>query len=136
MEQNIIYLALHGVLILTVSLISGGWFAKAINTRGNDVAWRVVHSGGSMGGIMLIAFSSLVPIIVLPRWSVTVFVWSVILSAWLFIIAMMVAAISGERGLKTGGSLINRGVYYLYLFGALFSLIGCGLLLIGLYSAL
>ena len=114
MEQNVIYLAFNGVLILTVSLISGGWFAKAINIRGNEVAWRVVHSGGSMGGIMLIAFSSLVPVIVMPQWSMTILVWSVILSAWLYIIAMIVAAITGERGLKTGGSVINRGVYYFY----------------------
>ncbi|MCK5387251.1 MAG: hypothetical protein KAJ39_08690 [Gammaproteobacteria bacterium] len=131
-----IYLAFHGVLILTVSLVSGGWFAKAIITKGNEVAWRVVHSGGSMGGIMLIAFSSLVPVMVLPQWAETLFVWSIILSAWLFIIAMIVAAITGERGLKTGGSLINRGVYYFYIFGSLFSLVGCGLLLKGLYSAL
>ena len=136
MEQNIIYLALHGVLILTVSLTSGSWFAKAINTKGNDVAWRVLHSGGSMGGIMLIAFSSLVSIIVLPQWLVTFFVWSIILSAWLFIIAMIAAAITGERGSKIGGSVMNRGVYYFYFVAGLFSLIGCGLLLIGLYRAL
>lgn len=44
MEQNIIYLALNGVLILIVSLVSGRWFSKAIISSGNDVAWRDVHS--------------------------------------------------------------------------------------------
>ncbi len=136
MEQSAVYLAFHGVLVLIVSLVSGRWFSKAIITGGNDVAWRVVHSGGSMGGIMLIAFSSLVPIIVLPQWASTLFIWLMILGTWLFIIAMLIAAITGERGLKTGGSLINRGVYFSYLIGALFSLIGCGLLLVGLYRAL
>jgi hypothetical protein len=136
MEHYVIYLAFHGVLVLLVSLVSGRWFAKAIIIRGNDVAWRVVHSGGSMGGIMLIAFSSLLPIIVLPRWATTLFIWLIILGTWLFIIAMLTAAITGERGLKSGGSLINRGVYFSYVFGALFSLIGCSLLLTGLYNAL
>jgi hypothetical protein len=136
MEQLVIYLALHGVLALTVSLVSGRWFSKAITTGGNEVAWRVVHSGGSMGGIMLIAFSSLVPIIVLPQWGAELFVWSIVFGTWLFIIAMIVAAITGERGLKGGGSLVNRGIYSCYFVGALLSLVGCSLLLVGLLSAL
>ena len=136
MEQFIVYLALHGVLALIVSLVSGRWFSRAITTGGNEVAWRVVHSGGSMGGIMLIAFSSLIPILVLPQWATTAFVWSIILGTWLFIIAMIIAAITGERGLKGGGSLVNRGVYFCYIVGAFLSLIGCGLLLAGLLRAL
>lgn len=136
MEQNIIYLGIHGVLVLVVSLMSGRWFSKAITSGGNEVAWRVVHSGGSMGGIMLIAFSSLLPHLVLPQWAVSLFIWTIILGTWLFIIAMIVAAITGERGLKAGGSLINRGVYFGYMFGAIFSIAGCGLLLAGLFGAL
>lgn len=136
MEQSMIILAINGVLILTISLISGGWFANAITTKGNEVAWRVVHSGGSMGGIMLIAFASLLPLVVLPQWAETLFLCSITLSAWLFIIAMIAAAITGQRGLKPGGSLINRGVYYFYIIASILSLVGCGLLLKGLYSAL
>jgi len=100
MEQFVIYLALHGVLALIVSLVSGHWFSKAITTGGSEVAWRVVHSGGSMGGIMLIAFSSLIPIMALPLWATLLFVWFIILGTWLFIVAMIVAAITGQRGLR------------------------------------
>ena len=116
--------------------VSGRWISKAVTPGGNEVARRVVHSGGSMGGIMLIAFSSLLPHLVLPIWAFSLFMWSIILGTWLFIIAMIVAAITGDRGLKAGGSLYNQGVYYGYMFGAIFSLAGCGLLLVGLFSAL
>jgi len=136
MEQSIIYLALNGVLVLIVSLISGRWFSKAIKSGGNEVAWRVVHSGGSMGGIMLIAFSSLVPLLALSKLNSTLFVWFSIIGTWLFVIAMTVAAITNERGLKSQGSLTNKGVYFTYMFGAVFTLVGCGLLVVGLYSAL
>ncbi|KPJ91344.1 MAG: hypothetical protein AMJ53_11880 [Gammaproteobacteria bacterium SG8_11] len=136
MEQFAVYLALHGVLILLVSLISGRWFSRAITTGGNEVAWRVVHSGGSMGGIMLIAFSSLLPIIALPRWATESFVWSTVAGIWFFVLAMIVAAITGERGLKSGGTLVNRSIYCCYFIGAFFSLIGCSLLLTGLIRAL
>lgn len=136
MERLVIYLALHGVLVLIVSLVSGRWFSKAITTGGNEVAWRVMHSGGTMGGIMLIAFSSLIPLIALPQWGIGLFVWSIIAGTWFFISAMMAAAITGERGLTGGGSLINRSVRYCYVIGALLSLAGCGLLLVGLINAL
>lgn len=136
MEQNTIYLAFNGVLVLIASLVSGRWFSKAIKSGGNDVAWRVVHSGGSMGGIMLIAFSSLIPLLVLPKLGSTLFVWFTISGTWFFIIAMTSAAITGERGLKSGGSLTNQGIYYTYMLGAVFTLAGCGLLLVGLYRAL
>lgn len=136
MEKFSIYLALHGVLVLVVSLVSGRWFSKAINTAGNEVAWRVVHSGGSMGGIMLIAFSSLMPIIELPQWGVELFVWTIIIGTWLFIIAMVVAAITGERGLINNGTLINRCIYCCYFIGALLSIAGCSILLFGLFNAL
>jgi hypothetical protein len=136
MKNLITYLALHGVLVLIVSLISGRWFSKAITSKGNEVAWRVVHSGGSMGGIMLIAFSSLLPILVLPKWGIEVFIWSIILGTWAFVIAMIIAAVTGERGLVWGGSVLNRGVYTGYLMGAFLSLLGCGFLLAGLIRAL
>lgn len=136
MDKSAVYLALNGVLILLVSLISGRWFSRAITTKGNEVAWRVVHSGGSMGGIMLIAFSSLVSLLVLSPWAMVVFVWSSIAGTWLFILAMIAAAVTGERGLTNGGSLINQGIYHTYIVAAFSSLVGCGILLAGLYGAL
>jgi hypothetical protein len=136
MDKSAVYLAINGVSVLLVSLISGRWFSKAITTQGNEVAWRVVHSGGSMGGIMLIAFSSLVSLLVLPHWAMSLFVWSTIIGIWLFILAMIAAAVTGERGLTNGGTQINRGVYHTYIVASFSSLLGCGILLAGLYRAL
>jgi hypothetical protein len=89
-----------------------------------------------MGGILLIAFTSLISLLVLSRWAMSFFVWSIILGTWLFLLGMIVAAITGERGLKSGGSLISQGVHYAYLVGAFCSLLGCGFMLAGLFRAL
>ena len=89
-----------------------------------------------MGGIMLIAFSSLLPIIVLPHWGVELFVWSIITGTWFFITAMIAAAVTGERGLTGGGSLTNRSIKYGYVIAALLSLGATIVLLIGLINAL
>ena len=135
-EQHIIYLALNGVLVLIVSLASGHWFARAIIKQGNEVAWRVVHSSGCMTGIMLIVFSSLIPILVLPQWAMMLFAWSIIFGTWIFLIALIIAAMSGERGLKSSGSRINRGLFFSFIAGALLTYIGCSILLAGLIRAL
>lgn len=50
----IYYFILNGFIALFVSVIAGYAFAKAIkSTPDREVAWRVVHSGGSVAGIML-----------------------------------------------------------------------------------
>lgn len=56
MESQLI---LHGIIILFIGVVSGYAFSKAIqNQPEKQVAWRVVHSGGSMAGIMLMAFGA------------------------------------------------------------------------------
>lgn len=136
MEQNIILLALNGVLTLTVSMLAGRWYAKAILTNGNDVAWRVVHSGGSMGGIMLVAFASVLSHTVLSDFWRDSFTVSIISGTWLFILGMFAAAISGHRGLHSAGSRRNKLVYTAYLGAAALSLLGCIILIAGLVNAL
>jgi len=136
MERYSVYLALHGVLALTVSMVCGRWFSKAIITQGNEVAWRVVHSGGSMGGIMLIAFSSLIPLVQLSNTLISFFVYAIITGTWLFILAMITAAVTGERGLINSGARSNKFVFIGYMVASVCTLIGCGLLITGLVLAL
>ena len=52
---------LHGLIILMVGFLAGFPFAKAIKLQnGKEVAWRVVHSGSSVAGIMLIAIGGVI----------------------------------------------------------------------------
>ena len=89
-----------------------------------------------MGGIMLIAFSSLIAVIELSKVSMLVFVWTIITGTWLFIIAMITAAITGERGLSGDGSVANKFVYVSYMLASVSTLIGCVILMAGLVLAL
>ena len=98
MGQLDIQLALHGVLILIVSMVSGRWFAKAIITHKNDVAWRVVHSGGSMSGIMLVAIAGILDLVILPPLLHELLVWLLIVGIWTFLIGIILQLLPGKEG--------------------------------------
>jgi hypothetical protein len=50
MERLAVYLALHGAVVLTVSLVAGLLLHRAIRLEGNVAAWHLAHSGGSGRG--------------------------------------------------------------------------------------
>lgn len=130
------FLALQGALILTIGLIGGILFVKAISTGKGEVAWRVVHSGGSMAGIMLLVFVPILPLMALPTWALHAFGWSFSVGTWLLVIGMVVAAISGQRGIEKGGIRCNQIVRGFYSLGTLLSLVGSAFLVFGLLAAI
>ncbi|HSY62600.1 MAG TPA: hypothetical protein VK796_12030 [Cytophaga sp.] len=122
------YLILNGVLTLFVSVVGGFAFAKAIKSNpGREVAWRVVHSGGSMAGIMLMVFGCAWHYIVLGKYECLIG-WSLIVSTELMVIGMFLAAITGKRGLCSDSTGIEKSIYLLYLIGGIL----CALALTGI----
>ena len=137
MDQLAIHLALHGVIVLTISIIAGILLYGAILKKvKNESAWHVVHAGGTVRGVMLIALAAIIHIPVLPSWQLTSAVWLIIFFVWTSMLAMIIAAASGERGLGLFGSMTNKLVYILYGLGTIAIFPGCFLLIFGLYKAL
>ena len=53
MERLAIYLALHGAIVLTISLVAGLLLHKAIRLGRPLAAWHLAHAGVSSRGVML-----------------------------------------------------------------------------------
>jgi hypothetical protein len=136
MEQFAIHFVLHGVIVLATGLVGGLLFARAIKSGHNEVAWRVVHSGGCSAGVMLVAISSSLRYVALPLAGHALLGWTLIGGTYALVIGMVVAAATGHRGLSGGGSIGNRFVNYAYLAGTVATLVGCGLLLVGILRTL
>ncbi len=124
---------LHGLIILMIGVLGGLPFAKAIKRKeGNEVAWRVVHSGASVGGIMLIAIGGLINSISnSPLINLLVLV-GIAGSTYLLILGMIIAAVSSERGIgnvKEKQTATWKIVYYLYGIGAVLSILSLGFLI-------
>ena len=137
MGQLVIHLALHGAIVLTISILAGLFLYGAILKKiKNESAWHVVHAGGTVRGVMLIALAAIIHIPVLPFWQLTAAVWLIIFFVWTSMLAMILAAVSGDRGLGLSGSIANKIVYLLYAVGTVAIFPGCFLLIYGLYKAL
>ncbi len=123
---------MNGVLTLFVSVVGGFAFAKAIKSNPErEVAWRVVHSGGSMAGIMLMVFGCAWHYISLTRFEYVVG-WSLIVSTQLMFVGMFLAAITGKRGLRSESTGIEKIIYVLYAAGGIICTIALAAILIAL----
>lgn len=135
MHSLSLLLALHGSIILLSGLIGGLFFARAIKQSSGEVAWRVVHAGGCAGGTMLLAIAVPVQWVSLSLTLTLVLAWSFVLGTYLLVAGMFVAAIWRVRGIPGGGSALNRLVSGLYGAGTLLTILGGGLLVLGLLAA-
>jgi hypothetical protein len=131
-----LHFSLHGSIVLLSGLLGGLPFARAIRHSRGEVAWRVVHAGGCMGGTMLLAIGWTVRLVVLPDALKVLLAGAQIVGTYLLVIGMFLAAISGERGIPGGGNAINRVVALLYAAGTVLSILGGTLLVVGLVRAL
>lgn len=129
MEKLAVHLVLHGALVLTVSLFGGLLLYRVLLKDKNPATWHLVHAGGTVRGVLLIALAAIIQLLALPLSQVSLLVWLMIISIWASMVAMILAAVSGERGLRPSGTITNKLVYLFYavhivtIFPALFLLI-------------
>lgn len=134
MNQLAIHLTLHGAIVLLIGLLSGIPYGIAINQKKpEDIVrgWRVAHSGLSMGGTTMIAFSAVISNLELDALFSAILVWSSVVSGYGFSLALPYGAWVGHRGLANDGTVQNRVVYIGNMMGAIGSLIGTLVLVFG-----
>ena len=136
METLAIHLALHGAAVLTVSVVAGLLLYRTILKSTNESQWHLLHAGGTARGILLIALAGVIRLPALPLAQLSAFVWLIIFFVWTSTFAMLIAAASGDRGLRFDGSAANRLVYALYAVGTAAVVPACALLMYGLLKAL
>ena len=136
MDNLAIHLALHGVMVLTVSVVGGLLLYRSILRGTNQADWHLLHAGGSARGILLIALAGIIALVDLRSWQMAIAVWFVIYFAWTSTLAMLIRAYSRETGFRFAGSKTNRVGYVLYASGASVLFPGLLLLAVGLFPAL
>ncbi|WP_020529815.1 hypothetical protein [Flexithrix dorotheae] len=112
----------HGLLILLIGLVGGFFQSKAIKSNnGREVAWRVVHSGGSMAGVMLIALSLIVERLNWEESERILYLFCLLAGTYALVVGMVVAAITGARGIDKESRIDLNGklVSMLYKLGAI-----------------
>ena len=136
MERLAIHLALNGALVLTVSLFAGLFLYLAIRNEKEQAAWHLLHDGGTGRGVMLLALAAIIEYPVLQDWQLSTTAWLFIIFAWTSMAAMTIRAVTGERGLRDRGTLVNKLVYIFYAVATVAIFPAIALLIYGLLMAL
>lgn len=120
------HLIFHAALVLLFGLLLGAPYARAIK-RGAAAhvvnSWRVAHLSLPIGATLMLATAPLLASLAVAeavKWSIVV---TLALSAYGFCVATPLAAITGERGLSSGGTGMGRLVYLGNWVGAVCSLV-------------
>jgi len=132
------YLLLNGSIVLLTGLLSGIPMGLAIiQKKGEETvrAWRVAHSTLIMDGLMVIVVGLVVPGFPVGELALRVLVWALILSADGFVLALIIGAWTGYRGLTPKPYGINTVLFGGHIIGALGSLIGVAILTWGFLKA-
>jgi hypothetical protein len=139
MTKLALQLTLHGAIVLLIGLLSGIPYGSAITKKQDEDtirAWRVAHSGLSMGGTTIIAFSAVLSNLELDPILTSTFVWSSAISGYGFCLALPYGAWVGHRGLSIDGPGKNKIVYAGNMVGAIGSLIGTLVLIFGCFKTI
>jgi hypothetical protein len=62
--------------------------------------------------------------------------WSLVISAYVFLLGLVVAAVADVRGLSPRGAVLNRLVFAAYVVGSAGTLLGVVLTILGAWAAL
>ncbi|MGB6297589.1 MAG: hypothetical protein WBF90_15595 [Rivularia sp. (in: cyanobacteria)] len=139
MDKLAIQLTLHGAIVLLIGLLSGIPYGRAITKKQDEEiarAWRVAHSGLSMGGTTIIAVSAVISDLQLQPIISLILVYSFVVSGYGFCVALPYGAWVGHRGLSAKEPTQNRVVYAGNIVGAIGSTIGTILLIFGCIQSL
>jgi hypothetical protein len=127
-------LLFHGAIVLLIGLLSGMPYGSAITkNKGEEVirAWRVAHSGLSMGGTTMIAFAAAIAQLKMNEIALLILVWSSVISGYGFCLALPYGAWVGHRGLSLGKTIENKIVYLGNILGVTGSLVSTLALIFG-----
>jgi hypothetical protein len=127
-------LLFHGAIVLLIGSLSGIPYGSAITQKKDEEvirAWRVAHSGLSMGGTTMIAFAAAINQLEISAMrsalaqpiALSILVWSSVISGYGFCIALTYGAWVGHRGLSLGQTIENKIVYLGNMVGASGSLV-------------
>lgn len=133
------HLIFHGAIVLLFGLLLGAPYARAIkaDAAAHIVnAWRVAHLSLPIGATLMFAVAAILPLMLVNVNVQWVIAASLIASGYGFCVSTPLAAITGQRGLASGGVGLGKLVYHGNMVGASGSVIASVVLLYAAFVSL
>jgi hypothetical protein len=105
---------------------------RNVRVPGTEAAWRAVHTGSIMNGLLAISTAAIGPMIRLGPRAQRGLVASLVVTVWGNVIGYNAAALSGDRGLRFAGRRLNRVAYCSFLSAAVAVFLAIPLVIVGL----
>jgi hypothetical protein len=133
------HLAFHASIVLLFGLLLGAPYARAI--RRNAAAhitnsWRVAHQALPLGATLMFSVAASFLVLRAPEYILWFIVATLVVSAYAFCVSTCLAAITGQRGLGSGGVGLGKVVYLGNVIGALASVMAAVALVIAAFVSL
>ncbi len=107
----------HGAIVVLLGLAAGFPFAFVIlgSMNGDVRAWRMAHLEGVLNGLVMFVIAGIGSKLTLSRSQQSLLVWCLIVTGYFNVVASILGASTGVRGLEAGGSVANTIVYLLFV---------------------
>ena len=130
-------LILHGASVILVGMLAGFAYALVVtgDLEGSERAWRMAHLEGVLNGLVLLAVAGVADRLALGGGRATLLAWSLIVTAWGNVVASILGASLGVRGLAPGGNVANTIVYTLFVIAVIGILVALVLVAAGARAA-
>src|SRR5262252_1175219 len=123
----------HGAIVVLLGLAAGFPFAFVIlGTMNGDLrAWRMAHLEGVLNGLVMFAVVGIAPRLTLSRGQQSLLGWCLVITGYGNVVASILGASVGVRGLEAGGSVANTVVYLLFVIAVVTVTVATVLLALG-----
>ena len=123
----------HGAVVVLLGLAAGFPFAFVIlgTMAGDQRAWRMAHLEGVLNGVVMFAVTAVSGRLALSGGLQTLLAWCLVVTGYGNVVASILAASLGVRGLEAGGSVGNTVVYVLFVVAVVTITVAMALLAFG-----
>ena len=101
---------LNGLIVLLVGALCGVPYGQSITKGWGEEAvraWRLAHFSLVFGGVWLLAIAGASHLLVLGKRGIKLLVCSAVTSGYAFMVALILAAVAGVRGIEASGPPAN-----------------------------
>jgi hypothetical protein len=126
-------LIFHGAIVIILGLLAGFPYALVLQGQmeGEPRAWSMAHLEGVLNGLLCLGAAGAFGKLALSAGQMRVMTWSFILMAYGNVVASVIGAVTGQRGLELAGPMSNMVVFALFMIAVVLVLVALGLLAYG-----
>jgi len=128
-------LIFHGAIVLLVGLLCGLPTVMEASTEPVRF-WHTAHEALIMMGVWILAESSVLPTLVLPRREAAALVWSLLAMGYGFMTALVLGGIIGASPFEPGNTPATFFAFFAAVLGILGAVLATALTLMGARAAL